>query len=277
MVVIVIIFIVVIVVIIIIIIIIIIAVAGGAAVVAAGCWLLAAGCWLLAAVAGLLTQYSVLQTVALRHPGDAGGKRAVTRSVSRWFGITAVSSARGRRSRLLDGRRSRLLDGQWKRRAALTSVSSRRPPVEGLDGRWKGGGRGVFPRPHPVGVAVLAPPLAAGATPVCLDARGGGLPELWLATVGAPPGGVRPTALMADHGLPVCDGRLGDGLPVCDGRLLAVVGDGRRRAREQRGEGAHGPRYGRKVVNGVETTAGGRKLKGAAEVVLGLVLPSLLS
>ena len=231
---------------------------------AAGCY-----CWLLAAVAGLLTQYSVLQTVALRHPGDAGGKRAVTRSVSRWFGITAVSSARGRRSRLLDGRRSRLLDGQWKRRAALTSVSSRRPPVEGLDGRWKGGGRGVVPRPHPVGVAVLAPPLAAGATPVCLDARGGGLPELWHATFGAPPGGVRPTALMADHGLPVCDGR-------CDGRLLAV-GDGRRRAREQRGEGAHGPSYGRKVVNGVETTAGGRKLKGAAEVVLGLVLPSLLS
>ena len=220
-------------------------------------WLLAAGCWLLAAVAGLLAQYSVLQTVALRHPGDAGGKRAVTRSVSRWFGITAVSSARGRRSRLLDGRRSRLLDGQWKRRAALTSVSSRRPPVEGLDGRWKGGGRGVFPRPHPVGVAVLAPPLAAGATPVCLDARGGGLPELWLATFGAPPGGVRPTALMADHRLPVCDGRLGDGLPVCDGRLPAVVGDGRRRAREQRGEGAHGPRYGRKVVNGRETTAVG--------------------
>ena len=254
-----------IVVIVVIIIIIIIAVAGGAAVVAAGCWLLAAGCWLLAAVAGLLAQYSVLQTVALRHPGDAGGKRAVTRSVSRWFGITAVSSARGRRSRLLDGRRSRLLDGQWKRRAALTSVSSRRPPVEGLDGRWKGGGRGVFPRPHPVGVAVLAPPLAAGATPVCLDARGGGLPELWLATFGAPPGGVRPTALMADHGLPVCggDGRC-DGR--CDGRLLAV-GDGRRRARE---ESAHG-------VDGVETTAGGRKLKGAAEVVLGLVLPSLLS
>ena len=96
------------------------------------------------------------------------------------------------------------------------------------------------------------------------------MPELWHATFGAPPGGVRPTALMADHGLPVCDGRLGDGLPVCDGRLPAVVGDGRRRAREQRGESAHG-------VDGVETTAGGRKLKGAAEVVLGLVLPSLLS
>ena len=236
------------------IIIIIIAVAGGAA-----------GCWLLAAVAGLLTQYSVLQTVALRHPGDAGGKRAVTRSVSRWFGITAVSSARGRRSRLLDGRRSRLLDGQWKRRAALTSVSSRRPPVEGLDGRWKGGGRGVVPRPHPVGVAVLAPPLAAGAAPVGLDARGCGLPDFGNPTLWAAPGGVRPTALMADHGLPVCggDGRC-DGR--CDGRLLAV-GDGRRRARE---ESAHG-------VDGVETTAGGRKPKGAAEVVLGLVLPSLLS
>ena len=103
------------------------------------------------------------------------------------------------------------------------------------------------------------------------------MPYFWNPTFWAPPGGVWSPALVALDGLPVCDGRLGDGLPVCDGRLLAVVGDGRRRAREQRGEGAHGPRYGRKVVNGVETTAGGRKLKGAAEVVLGLVLPSLLS
>ena len=61
----------------------------------------------------------------------------------------------------------------------------------------------------------------------------------------------------------------GDGLPVCDGRSPAVVGDGRRQAREQRGEGAHGPRYGRKVVNGLETTAVGEAGQKQAKMSYG--------
>ena len=202
------------------------------------------------------------------------------RPVSRWFG----HHSDGRRSRLLDRLRRppshahRPCRGPPSQRRAAQPLQTDGGPaaaseiVDGPaapDGRRHRGWRRALPQPGPARVAMLAGPTAVVAAPVGLDARGDGLPYFWHPTVGAPPGGVWSPALVAVDGLPLCDGRLGDGLPVCDGRSPAVVGDGRRPAREQRGEGAHGPRYGRKVVNGLETTAVGEADQRQAKMSYG--------